>query len=152
MKVMMTFLDEDFEKLNKFLVSPLKKGAGGDYVVVHSINGEGPITALKVRSRPDVDAEERTEILFLYDGRAYGDLVRSAFQDHIGYTSSYVDSFEFYHAPDETIYKLTKSYGTVKAELVKIYQYTDKNKEAIDELFRLVKDIEKDDLGKGDEE
>ena len=147
MKKIMVFEEEDYKKLMDFLDAPLGTAKGGDTLTVPSVNGEGDIIAIKLKIKM-VPEEEKpsTHIMFMYEHHVYCDAQKFKYPDHVGYACNYTDTFEFYSTPNKDRYKLEQAYGQIKSNMILVHGYSKKNKETIDELFRLIKDIEKEDL------
>ena len=141
----MLFEKETYDKLINFLTTGLSKGVNGDSLTVESIN-DGILVAIKVRMAKDVDIEKETEIFFHHYGKAYWSTHHFKYPDHYSYCCGYEKVFEFYPIDSKRKYKIEKGYDEIKMGLILLHGLKTKNEETIEEMFKMFKELEKDDV------
>ncbi len=153
MRVQIILLEEDLENLKRFVKVGLSKDEKSDYIILHSIKDNRYITVLKARVLVDPDKGEEVERIFIYEGKPYILADTFTMKDQVTYGCDPDMSFEFHPVPDAHVYELRTAYSQIKCGLIKLHGCTDNdNKESVDEFFRLIKDMEKGELGDDREE
>lgn len=140
-------LDTEYDELLKFVRAGLKKDAGGMSLSIQDIKTCETLVFSKLKVKYKIDGVPETAMIIIHKGNAY--IVSNVMNDHeyLTFNCNYVNVFRIHHTSDIRKYRLAEGYGQIKSGMIKVFGHTEINKENIEGLFSLIKDMEVEELG-----
>lgn len=140
-------LDTEYDELLKFVRAGLKKDAGGMSLSIQDIKTCETLVFSKLKVKYKIDGVPETAMIIIHKGNAY--IVSNVMNEHeyLTFNCNYVNVFRIHHTSDIRKFRLKEGYDMVKMGMIKIYTHAEINKDEIDGIASLIKEMEKEELG-----